>query len=278
MNADLLRYLKMAQDWAVLFVPKVILAVVVLYVGMRVIKKINELVAKSLKTGNIDATISPFISSMVNLGLKFALVLMVATTFGFDIASVLTLISALAFAVGLALQGSLGHFASGILLLLLKPYKVGDEVKIGETEGFVDEIQVFNTIIRTRDHRHVIIPNGVVTSGTITNLTGLGNRRVDMVFVVDEPNSVAKVKMVIQRALDSCPLIVKDMPTELFLQHFTTDELHFAVRPWCKADDYWKVWDFVQEAVKNGFDETKMTGNVHYVQLVQGRDEVTKIR
>jgi small conductance mechanosensitive channel len=216
MNADLLRYLKMAQDWAVLFVPKVILAVVVLYVGMRVIKKINELVAKSLKTGNIDATISPFISSMVNLGLKFALVLMVATTFGFDIASVLTLISALAFAVGLALQGSLGHFASGILLLLLKPYKVGDEVKIGETEGFVDEIQVFNTIIRTRDHRHVIIPNGVVTSGTITNLTGLGNRRVDMVFVVDEPNSVAKVKMVIQRALDSCPLIVKDMPTELF--------------------------------------------------------------
>ncbi len=275
---NLQRYLVMAMDWAVIFVPKVLLAFIILWVGFKVINKLNTLTTKTLTARNIDATIRPFFASMVDVGLRLVLFLVVASIFGFEISSIVALIGALAFAVGLALQGSLGHFASGILLLVLKPYKVGDEIKVGEAEGFVEEIQVFNTIIRTRDNRCITVPNGLITSGNIINYTGQGNRRVDMIFIVDEPNKVSKVKAAIYEAARDCPEILREPRIEVFLEHFNCDELHFAVRPWCKAEDYWQVWAFMQEAVKNNFDEAELTGNIHYLQMVNDRNEMTQSR
>jgi small conductance mechanosensitive channel len=265
---DFQRYLKMAQDWAVVFAPKVLLAIVLLWVGVRVIEKLNSLTNKALTSRNIDSTIRPFFASLVDVGLKFVLFIVVAGIFGFEISSIVALIGALAFAVGLALQGSLGHFASGILLLVLKPYKVGDEIKVGDAEGFVEEIQVFNTILRTRDNRIITVPNGIVTSGNIVNQTGMGLRRVDMTFLVDEPNAVGTVKTAILKAAKGCPQILNDPPMEVYLDHFTCDEMHFAVRPWCKSEDYWTVWGYMQEAVKNEFDAVDLTGNVHQIQIV----------
>ena len=262
------RYIQMAMDWAVFFLPKVLLAIVLLYVGLRVISKLNLLTTRALTARNIDSTIRPFFASLVDVGLRFLLFIVVAGIFGFEISSILALIGALAFAVGLALQGSLGHFASGILLLVLKPYKVGDEIKIGDADGFVEEIQVFNTVLRTHDNRLITVPNGVVTSGNIINFSTLGQRRVDMVFLADEPNNVATIKNAIFKAAEGCPLILKDPPMEVFLELFTCDELHFAVRPWCKSEDYWKVWAYMQEAIKNEFDEANLTGNVHHIQIV----------
>lgn len=275
---NLQRYLQMAMDWAIVFVPKVFLAIIILWIGIRLINKLNILTNRSLSLRNIDATIRPFFASMVDISLRIVLFLIVAGIFGFEISSIIALLGALAFAVGLALQGSLGHFASGILLLVLKPYKVGDEIKVADAEGFVEEVQVFNTILRTRDNRFITVPNGLVTSGNIINYTGQGNRRVDMTFIVDEPNPVSKVKTVIVASAAACPLILNDPPIELFLEHFDCDELHFAVRPWCKAEDYWKVWAFMQETVKNGFDEAELTGNIHYLQMVQDRNELQESR
>lgn len=275
---NLNRYLQMAMDWAVIFVPKVLLAVVMLWTGLKLINKFNGVTNKALSARNIDSTIRPFFSSLVDVGLKFVLFLVVAGIFGFEITSILALISALAFAVGLALQGSLGHFASGILLLILKPYKVDDEVKIGDAEGYVREIQVFNTIIKTRDNRIITVPNGIVTSGNIINYTTLGIRRVDMTFVVDEPNKVSIVKNAISNAAKGCPYILNAPPMEVFLDFFNCDELHFAVRPWCKSEDYWATWSYMQEAIKDEFDEADLTGNIHYVQMVQDRNEVKAAR
>jgi small conductance mechanosensitive channel len=272
------RYLQMAMDWGIRFVPKVLLAFVLLWVGLRVIEKLNILTNKTLTARNIDTTIKPFFASLVDVGLKFVLFVVVAGIFGFEISSILALIGALAFAVGLALQGSLGHFASGILLLILKPYRVGDEIKSGEAEGFVEEIQVFNTILRTRDNRHIIIPNGVITSGNIINYTSLGQRRVDMTFIVDEPNKVGTVLHVLRNAVNSCPHVTHSQPAEIYLENFTADELHFACRPWCKSEDYWEVWAYMQKAVKDGFDEADLTGNVHYVQMVQDRTDMIEAR
>lgn len=272
------RYLQMAMDWAVLFVPKVFLAVIILWVGLKIISKFNNVTNKALSARNIDSTIRPFFSSLVDIGLKFVLFLVVAGIFGFEITSILALISALAFAVGLALQGSLGHFASGILILVLKPYKVGDEIKVGDAEGFVEEIQVFNTILRTRDNRMITVPNGVVTAGNIINYTVWGIRRIDMIFIVDEPNRVAVVKEAILRGISKCPLILNDPPTEVFLEYFNCDELHFAVRPWCNSKDYWQAWGQIQEAVKDEFDEADLTGNIHFLQMVSNRSEVRAAR
>lgn len=275
---NLQRYLIMAMDWAVVFVPKVLLAFIILWVGFKVIHKLNSITTKTLTSRNIDATIRPFFASMVDVSLRLVLFLVVASIFGFEISSIVALIGALAFAVGLALQGSLGHFASGILLLVLKPYRVGDEIKVGEAEGHVEEIQVFNTIIRTRDNRRITVPNGLITSGNIINYSGQGNRRVDMIFIVDEPNRVAKVKEAIWAAAKGCPQILQEPPMEVFLEHFNCDELHFAVRPWCKAEDYWTVWGYMQEAVKNGFDDAELTGNIHYLQMVHDRTEMVESR
>ncbi len=268
----------MALDWGVVFIPKVLLALILLWFGLRVISKLNLLTNKALAVRNIDATIRPFFASLVDIGLKFVLFLVVAGIFGFEISSILALIGALAFAVGLALQGSLGHFASGILLLILKPYRVGDEIKVGDVEGFVEEIQVFNTILRTRDYRHIIVPNGVVTSGNIINYSSMGQRRVDMTFIVDEPNNVTKVLQVLQNAVNSCPAILKTPTADIFLESFNADELHFACRPWCKSEDYWDVWAFMQKAVKDGFDEADLTGNIHYIQMVQDRNQMIESR
>ncbi len=271
---NLQRYLQMAMDWAIVFVPKVFLAIIIFWIGIRLINKLNILTNRSLVSRNIDATIRPFFASIVDISLRIILFIIVAGIFGFEVSSLIAILGALAFTVGLALQGSLGHFASGILLLVLKPYRVGDEIKVADAEGFVEEVQVFNTILRTRDNRFITVPNGLVTSGNITNYTGQGNRRVDMTFIVDEPNPVSKVKKVILESAAACPLILQTPPMELFLEHFDCDELHFAVRPWCKAEDYWQVWAFMQEAVKNGFDEAELTGNIHYLQMVQDRNDL----
>ena len=272
------RYLQMAMDWGIIFIPKVLIAFTLLWVGLRVINKLNLVTTKTLTSRNIDSTIRPFFASMVDIGMRFMLFLVVAGIFGFEITSILALISALAFAVGLALQGSLGHFASGILLLILKPYKVGDEIKIGDAEGLVEEVQVFNTILRTLDNRTITIPNGIVTSGNIINHTGLGQRRVILTFIVDEPNKVSVVKDAILKAAAGCPQILKNPAMEVFLEFFTCDELHFAVRPWCKSEDYWTVWAYMQEAVKDQFDEAELTGNVHYLQMIQDRNEMKSAR
>jgi len=271
---NLHRYLQMAMDWGVIFVPKLIMTFIIIWVGFRVIHKLNEITSQVLTARKVDSTIKPFFASLVDVGLKFVLFLVVGSIFGFEISAIITLVSALAFAVGLALQGSLGHLASGILILILKPYKVGDEIKIGETEGHVDEIQVFSTIIRTRDNRRVFIPNGLVTSGTVTNMSGQGTRRVDMTIIVDEPNSVKKIKLALERAVGSCSMVLQSPAPEIFMDKFDSNNLFFAVRPWCASENYWQVWGFIHEAIKIEFDKENLIGNVHYVQLINKRADV----
>lgn len=278
MNEESLKkYTQEAIDWAVKFAPKVLIAIIIFWVGLRIIQKINKITEKTLASRNIDATIRPFFASLVDVVLRLILFLVVANIFGFETTSFVAVISALAFAVGLALQGSLGHFASGILLLILKPYKVGDEIKIGDAEGFVDEIQVFNTILRTRDNRRIIIPNGVVTSGNIINISGQGIRRVDLEIIIDEPNHVMHVKKILEAAVAECPHLLPDKKTDIFLLNFDTDNMCFAVRPWCKSEDYWEVWAFMQERIKIGFDSADLTGNIQFVQLVDNRKSIMKV-
>ena len=268
----------MVMDWSVIFVPKLILSFLIIWIGFRIIHKLNEITNHVLTTRKVDSTIKPFFASLVDVGLKFVLFLIVGGIFGFEVGAIITLVSALAFAVGLALQGSLGHLASGILILILKPYKVGDEIKIGETEGHVEEIQVFSTIIRTRDNRRVFIPNGLVTSGTVTNMSCQGTRRVDMTIIVDEPNSVEKIKAVLERAVSSCAMVLKTPAPEIFMDKFDSNNLYFAVRPWCAAENYWQVWGFVHEAIKIEFDKQNLVGNVHYVQLINKRADVFDVQ
>ncbi len=266
------RYLQMAMDWGIVFVPKAIFAMILLFVGLRLVERINRTAKTAFSTRDIDPTIRPFFSSLIDLSLKFVLFLLIAGIFGFEITSILAILSALAFAVGLALQGSLGHFASGILLLIFKPYKVGDEIRIGDAEGFVTEIQVFNTVLRTRNARIITIPNGVITSGNIINLTGNGERRMDMIFIIDQPNDIVMVKEIIYNAVLKSPFVLQNHKTKVFLSDFNANELRFGAQPWCKSEEFSDAWASVQEEVKIALDSANLMNRVSFVQIIEGKN------
>ncbi len=239
---------------AIEYAPTVLLAILTLIIGFRIISWLTRLVNKALKKRNVDDTIRPFLSSLASTGMKVMLILSVASMFGVETTSFVAVLGALAFAVGLALQGSLGNFASGVMLLLFKPYKVGDLVEIQGQVGVVEGIQIFNTVLLTPDNKTVIIPNGVITSGTIINISGQGEIRVDMTYGIGYEDDIDKAKTIIQQVADNCPQVLRDKPVDIFVSELADSSVNFAVRPWAKSEHYWDVYFYMHENIKKGFD------------------------
>ena len=176
-------YIAEFSGLAIKYIPTLLLALLTLWIGFRIIAWVTRLVGRAMDNRGIEVSLSRFLKSLVNVGLKVLLLISVAGMFGVDTAAFVGILAAMAFAIGLALQGSLGNFASGVMILLLfKPYQVGDLISAQGFTGFVDEIQIFNTILMTPDNKKIIIPNSTVTSGPITNISGQGEIRVDQTF------------------------------------------------------------------------------------------------
>ncbi len=246
-------------EMALAYAPKVLLALLSLIVGFWLIRWITKKVNRLMDRRNVDATIRPFFVSLINVGLKVLLLLSVAGMFGVETTSFLAILGAMAFAIGMALQGSLGNFASGIMVLLFKPYKVGDLVTIQGNTGVVSEIQIFNTILLTPDNKKIIIPNSVVTSGAITNISGQGTIRVDMTFGIGYSDDIDLARSVIEKVVDNCPHILKKEPVDIFVSALADSSINFAVRPWCKSENYWSVYFYVHENIKKQFDENNVS-------------------
>lgn len=244
------RYLDQFLALAMGYAPKVVGAIATLIIGFWVANKVSHLVSSALRKRNVEETIIPFLSSIVNTVLKVMVLISVAGMFGIETTSFVTLIGAAGLAVGLALQGSLSHFASGVLLLVFRPYKVGDRVTIAGFTGEVDSIQIFNTVLKTLDNKRIFIPNASVTSGPITNISGQGPIRVDMMFLIDAGEDVDKVRSVIQETANHCPEIVKSPAIEVYVYGHDLETTKFYVHPWCHADEYWNVFYYMQEHVK----------------------------
>jgi small conductance mechanosensitive channel len=243
------------SSMVIAYTPRVVLALLTLVIGFWLIGWLTKMVSKALEKRNIDETVRPFITSLISVGLKVMLLFSVAAQFGIETTSFIAIFSALAFAIGLALQGSLGHFASGIMLLVFKPYQVGDLVDLGDKVGVVEAIQVFNTILRTVDNKRVIIPNGVVTSGVITNISGQGEIRVDMTFGIGYSSDIDKARAVILEVAQRCEQIFKDKDVDVFVSELADSSVNFVVRPWAKSEHYWDVYFFMHENIKKSFDK-----------------------
>lgn len=237
------------------YAPKVVGAILTLALGLWLINWFTGRIRTALKFRGVEESVQPFIASIISVGLKVMLLLSVASMFGIETTSFIAILSALVFAIGLALQGSLGHFASGVLILIFKPYKVGDLVTIDGITGNVEEIQVFNTLLLTPDNRRVIIPNGVVTGGVITNNTAPGIIRVDMTFGIGYGDDIDKARKVIQEVADNCPMVLKEPPVDIFVSELGDSSVNFAVRPWCKSEQFWDVYFYMHEHIKKGFDK-----------------------
>lgn len=238
------------------YTPKLIGALLTLIIGFWLAGKITGLARKALKRKAIDETVHPFLTSLISVGIKVLVLLSVASMFGIETTSFIAIFSALAFAVGLALQGSLGHFASGVLLLVFRPYKVGDLVTIGGGQtGTVKEIQIFNTILVTLDNKHIIVPNGVVTSNVMTNISGQGIIGVELTFNITYDASIDQAHEAIKKVAAECPWVLDEPATGAVVAKLAESSVQLASRPFCKSEHYWDTFFYMNEHVKKAFDK-----------------------
>ncbi len=232
-----------------------VMAIAALVIGFMIIGWVVKFVKSIMSKNNVDRDLQPFLASIVSVGLKVALIVAVAGMFGVETTSFVAIIGAMAFAVGMALQGSLGHFASGVLILLFKPYRTGDLVDIQGNVGVVDEIQIFNTVLLTPDNKKIILPNGTVTNGAITNISGQGEIKVVMSYGIGYSDDIDKAKSVIKSVADSCPHVLHDKEVDIFVEALGDSSVNFAVRPWAKSEHYWDVFFYMHENIKKAFDK-----------------------
>ncbi len=249
------KYLDQITGMAISYAPKVLLAILTLIIGFWLANKIANLISSVMRRQKADETVIPFLSSIAGVLLKVVVLISVASLFGIQTTSFVALLASAGLAVGLALQGSLGHFASGVLLLSFRPYKVGDLVTIGGFTGEVESIQVFNTVLKTLDNKRIIIPNGAVTSAPMVNISGQGTIRVDMQYAVSGNENIDRVKKVVKQVADSSALILRDPSIDILVNSQDIGITKFDVRPWCKSEHYWDVYYYMQENIKRQFTE-----------------------
>ena len=249
------QYLEQLMDWAVTFVPKLLLAILVIIIGMWIVKRISRLIRAAIIKANVSTEVSSFLGSIIDIVLKLAVFLIAASIIGFEVSSLLALVAAVGFAVGMALQGFLGNFASGITIVFLKPYKVGDWVEVDDKFGKVEAVEIFNTTIVTPNEKTLIIPNGKVTEDTITNFSTKGNIRLELNVTMPYEESFPKVKKIIQDALQDVDGIINHSETLIGIETYDSHSIILSIRPIINPEDYWEVTFAANEAIKAAFNK-----------------------
>lgn len=255
MNLNIEEVLSTLIDAMKEFAPRFLGALIVLFIGWQLIRVGRGYVKKYLEATKIDPTVKPFLETVIIITLKVLLLVSVVSMLGIATTSILTMLGAAGVAVGLALQGSLSNLAGGILILVIRPFRVGDTIEAQGVLGVVQEIQIFNTYIKTFDNKVVILPNANLSNGNIINYSREPIRRVDMVFTCGYDDDFKKAKQILKEIVETHPLVLKDPAPNVFLQQLGDSALHFAVRPWCKTEDYWTVYSQIHETVKERFDQ-----------------------
>lgn len=244
---------------------KVLIAIIAYVVGRVIINKVMGIIEKQFEKRKVEKTLNSFLLSFIRVGLYVLLVITVAAMVGIQTSSFVAIIGAAGLAVGLALQGSLSNFAGGVLILLLKPFKVGDYIESSSHSGTVEEIQVFYTILMTPDNKKVIIPNGDLSNSSVINYSAKPTRRVDFEFGVSYEDDIYKVKEVLNKIADEHPLVFKDPAPQVALSKHGDSAVNFILRVWAKSEDYWTIhWD-IMEKVKVEFDKAGI--NIPYPQM-----------
>jgi small conductance mechanosensitive channel len=249
------------QAWGLImeYGPKILLAIITLIIGLWIIKKLAKLVGKAMNKGKTDDTLTPFVVNLVNWTLRILLFLSVGSMIGIETTSFIAIFSAATLAIGFALQGSLSNFAGGVILLIFKPYKVGDLVEVQGQMGTVKAIQLFNTILVNFQNQTIIIPNGTAAGNLMKNYTTEGILRVDLTAGVAYESDLKKTKEVLMKVLNDHPKVLKDPAPFVGLNEMADSSLNFVVRPYAKVEDYWDVYFQVNEQVKQALDDAKIT-------------------
>lgn len=241
------------QDYG--FATKIILAAILLFGGLFLASLLSNFVGRILKRKGFDETLRPFIVNLFLWLFRIIVVITAAASVGIETTSLVALIGAVAFAVGMALQGSLGNLAGGVMLLIFRPIRVGDFIIAQGESGLVQEIQLFHTIIVTLDGKTIFLPNGALSSGNITNVSLKPERRVDITFGISYEDDIDKARAIITSVIENDTRILKDPEPAIPLINLGDSSVDFQARVWVKSEDFWGVKFDLTENVKKAFDK-----------------------
>ena len=259
-------YLQKLPETALRFGVRVLLALLVFFIGTQLIKWVCKILKKSMQRGNADVGAMQFLTSFVRIALYIVLVLFIASGFGLDAASVVALLGSAGVAIGLAVQGSLSNLAGGVLILLLKPFKVGDYIVTANgNEGAEQEIQIFYTKLTTGDNRLVIIPNGDLSNSSMINVSAMPNRRVDISVGISYQADIRQAREVLLKLLESDDKVLADMDKKVYVDSLADSAVVLGIRFYVLSEDYWESKWRLTEAVKYALDEADIS--IPYNQL-----------
>lgn len=257
------------MDWfiakAIEYGTNVVIAVAVLVIGMFIAKRITKVFANVLTKKEFDASLQKFLLSLVSISLRILVVMSALGQLGVEMTSFVALIGAAGLAIGMAFSGTLGNFAGGIMILIFRPYKVGDYVSAQGEAGIVSEIQIFNTIILTMDNKTVIVPNGAMANGNITNFTMQDKRRVDLVVGIAYGDDYKKAKEVLERFIAEDEKILKDPAPFIGLGELADSSVNITLRVWGKTPDYWDIYFKMNEKIYTEFGKEGL--NIPFPQM-----------
>ena len=249
------KYIEKLEEILVDYTPKVLTALAILIIGLFAIKLIVNASKKIMKKRDVDITLQKFFSNLLGWTLKILLFVTVVSKLGVATTSFAAIIGAAGLAVGLALQGSLANFAGGALIMIFKPFKIGDLIEAQGEIGVVKEIEIFTTKLIGLSNKEIIIPNGSLSNGNIVNYSATGTRRVDLVFGVGYDSDIKQTKDVLMNVLTSHPKVLKDPAPTVNVLELADSSINFAVRPWSTTADYWDVYFDITENVKEALDK-----------------------
>lgn len=261
-------------DLAVTWGSRIVAAGLVFLVGKWIAAKIATLVVRILEKQDVDITLTKFLKNIVYYALMAAVIVAAAGQLGVDTTSFLTIIGAAGLAVGLALKDSLANFASGVLLILFRPFKVGDFVQVAGSSGTVQEITIFNTVLHTPDNQLMIIPNGMISNDAITNVNANPTRRVDLVIGISYDDDIKKAEQLLKDIVAGDDRILADPGPTIAVAELADSSVNFVVRPWVNTPDYWDVRFSLTENIKLRFDEAGISipypqQDVHMHQVLE---------
>lgn len=248
-------YSEKIYDLVLFYGPKLVGAILTLLIGLWVIKIIQKTVKKTFEKRNVDSSLRGFLNSMIGILLKVMLVISVVGMLGVEMTSFIAILGAAGLAVGMALSGTLQNFAGGVMILIFKPFKVGDFIDAQGHTGTVNEIQIFNTILKTPDNKTIIIPNGGLSTSSMTNYSTEPQRRVDFVFGIAYGDDFDKAKKVLIKLINEDERILKDPEPFVALTELADSSVNIVVRVWAEAANYWGIYFDLHEKVYKTFDK-----------------------
>lgn len=238
---------------------RIVTAIAIWLAGYWIANRITRLIRRGMERAAIDITLVRFLGNIIHAGLLAVVIIAALDHVGVPTTSMLAVFGAAGLAIGLALRDSLANFASGIMLILFRPFRVGDFVEAGGVSGSVEEIRIFSTMIRTADNRVIVVPNGQIANAAIINHNTLPTRRIDLVIGVSYADRLDHVKAVLERILQNETRILAEPAPQIVVGELAESSVNLYVRPWVKTPDYWPVRFDLLESIKRGFDEEGIT-------------------